>query len=184
MFEFIHSLLNNKETAVKIITTFFILILNPGSRYFAKKVIRKVAILGAKSDFRINQVSRLVSYFINGSCLIILAIIWGVDPQSVVVVFSSLFTIIGVAMFAQWSILSNITAGIIIYFSMPFRVGDEIEIYDKEMPVLGTIENIMTFTLHIRTPEGDLVVLSNIVFLQKMLFIRRSNHSSNEPEEN
>lgn len=184
MFDFIRPILDNKEYVAKIITTFVILILNPGSRYLVKKLIRKAALLGSKSDFRINQVSRLVSYFINGCCLITLAIIWGVDPKSVVVVFSSLFTIIGVAMFAQWSILSNITAGIIIYFSMPFRVGDEIEIYDKDMPVKGIVENVMTFTMHIRTGDGNLVVISNVIFLQKMLFIRRGKDLYNQTEEN
>ena len=41
----------------------------------------------------------------------------------------------GVAMFAQWSILSNITSGIILFFSFPFKIGDLILIHDKDFPI-------------------------------------------------
>lgn len=75
-------------------------------------------------------------------------------------------------MFAQWSILSNITAGIVLFFSMPFRIGDEIEIIDKDHPIKATIENVLTFTIHLRREEGDLVIMSNTQFLQKVISIK------------
>lgn len=68
---------------------------------------------------------------------------------------------------------------------MPFRVGDEIEIMDKDMPVVGVIENIMTFTIHIRTTDGALIVLGNTLFMQRTLRIRnRDNGQFYGSEEN
>lgn len=184
MIEELRELLGNQVIVIRLLVTLLILVLNPSIRFLSKKMVRKTGLLSGKSEVRIIQITRLLAMMINGSCILILLIIWGVRLQSLIVVFSTLFTIIGVAMFAQWSILSNITSGIIIFFSMPFRLGDEIEIMDKDMPVVGIVENIMTFAIHIRTNEGALVVLSNTLFLQKTLRIKNRDMRSFDSEEN
>lgn len=156
----------------KIIVTGILLILIPSIKYLTKRFVVKTGLLNSKSELRIAQTSKLISMIINLFTIVTIAIIWGVDPGKVFVVFSSVFAIIGVALFAQWSVLSNITAGIIIFFSMPFRIGDKIEIIDKDHPIVATVENVLTFTIHLRTDEGDLVVMSNTQFLQKVFSIK------------
>lgn len=156
----------------KIIVTGILLILIPSIKYLTKRFVVKTGLLNSKSELRIAQTSKLISMIINLFAIVTIAIIWGVDPGKVFVVFSSVFAIIGVALFAQWSVLSNITAGIIIFFSMPFRIGDKIEIIDKDHPIVATVENVLTFTIHLRTDEGDLVVMSNTQFLQKVFSIK------------
>lgn len=177
MEEFINQISIPENYIVKIVATGILLLLNPSLRYLAKKFIAHAGFLTAKSELRINQIAKLVCFLINIGCVLTLAIIWGVEPRNAIIVFSSLFTIIGVAMFAQWSILSNITAGIVIFFSMPFRIGDEIEILDKDHPIKAVVENVMTFTIHLRTEEGNLVVMSNTLFFQKVLTIKDSKNS-------
>ena len=83
-----------------------------------------------------------------------LALTWGYDASQLAVIFSSVFAIIGVAMFAIWSMLSNITAGIILFFSFPYKIGSKIKIHDKDMPVEAVIEDIRAFHLHLRTMDG------------------------------
>lgn len=158
---------------MRIIITGVLLILNPSSKYLIKRIILHIGILESKSELRINQIIRLINMIINLSFIVTLAIIWGVDPGRMLVVFSSVFAIIGVALFAQWSILSNVTAGIVIFFSMPFRIGDRIEIIDKDHPIVATVENVLTFTIHLRTDEDDLIVMSNTQFLQKVFSIKK-----------
>lgn len=177
MEQFLDELTIPENIVVRIIGTGIILLLNPSLRFMAKRFIAHAGFLTSKSELRIGQITKIVCMFINLCCVITLAIIWGVEPKNVIIVFSSLFTVIGVALFAQWSILSNITAGIVIFFSMPFRIGDEIEIMDKEFPIKATVENVMTFTIHLRTEDGNLVVMSNTLFYQKVLSIKetRSN---------
>lgn len=174
MEEFLDQISISPQVMVRIIATGLLLLINPSLRFAAKKFIAHAGFLTSKSELRINQITKLVCMLVNLACIITLAIIWGVEPGNVIIVFSSLFTIIGVAMFAQWSILSNITAGIVVFFSMPFRIGDEIEILDKDHPIKAVVENVMTFTIHLRTEEGNLVVMSNTLFFQKVLSIKDS----------
>ena len=86
---------------------------------------------GKKSGFskpRIRLVLKYIDFLISIFIILTLVPVWGVERKQAFLVISSIFTVIGVAMFAQWSILSNITAGIIIFFSFPFRIGDKIKI--------------------------------------------------------
>lgn len=172
MDEIIDIIFSSENVLFKLIASLIILGVNPAIRFLVKKLVVQSGILSSKSEVRIKHVIRIICYAINLLTILIITLIWGVEPRNVVVVFSSLFTIIGVAMFAQWSILSNITAGIVIFFSMPFRVGDEIEIYDKDSPIKGVIENIMTFTIHLRREDGGVIVMSNTIFLQKVLIVK------------
>lgn len=175
--ELVDNLVIPENVTMRIIATGLVLLLNPSLRFMAKRFISHTGFLTSKSELRIGQITKIVCMFINLTCILALAIIWGVEPKNVMIVFSSLFTVIGVALFAQWSILSNITAGIVIFFSMPFRIGDEIEILDKDHPIKATVENVMTFTIHLRTEEGNLVVMSNTLFFQKVLSIKDSKNN-------
>lgn len=97
----------------------------------------------------------------------LLSIAWGVGLTQLSLVFSSVFAVIGVALFAIWSILSNITSGIIMFFSFPYKIGDTIRIHDKDLPVEAMIEDIKAFHLHLRTAEGELITYPNNLILQK-----------------
>jgi small-conductance mechanosensitive channel len=108
---------------------------------------------------------------INILLLIALVIIWGVNAKDIIIAVSSLATIVGVAMVAQWSILSNITSGIILFFSYPFKIGDTIYIHDKDFPVIAEIEDIGAFYISMINKEGELVIYPNNLLLQKGISI-------------
>ncbi|MDO5968215.1 mechanosensitive ion channel [Flavivirga aquimarina] len=99
--------------------------------------------------------------------LLIIAFIFGVNIDDLVVVFSSVFAVIGLALFASWSILSNVTSGIILFFSFPYKIGDKIKIHDKELEITAIIEDIRSFQIHLRTDNGNLVTYPNNMLLQK-----------------
>ena len=80
---------------------------------------------------------------------------------------SSIFAVVGVASFAQWSILSNVTAGIIIFFSYPFKIGDKIKVHDKEHPVEGEIYDIKAFYMVLKSEDGELITYPNTLIMQK-----------------
>ncbi|MBN2765645.1 MAG: mechanosensitive ion channel [Paludibacteraceae bacterium] len=136
-----------------------------------KLLINKYLRTHPHPDIKISHVSRLVNLFINTLALIAILIIWGVDTKNVFVALGSVFAVIGVALFAQWSILSNITAGIILFFSAPFRIGDYIRILDKDMPIEATVEDIYTFYTHLRTKDGGLHIFPNSLLLQKAISV-------------
>ncbi len=161
----------------QIITSVVAILLVPASKFIIRRTVRKYSILRARGEARMLQVIHITSIAINLSCFIVLAIIWGVRPQNMWIALSSIIAFVGVGLFAQWSILSNITAGIIIFFSTPFRIGDKIQIHDKDMPLIATVESIMTFYMHLRTEEGELVVIPNTLFLQKTVSLLKEKDS-------
>lgn len=158
----------------QIIASVIIILLTPFSKYVLGKVIRKYSSMTLKSELRTLHIIRVINMLINFTCVVTLAIIWGVQPENMLVALSSIFAVIGVALFAQWSILSNITAGIIIFFSTPFRIGDTIHILDKDTPIQAIIENILTFHTHLRTKEGEQIIIPNSLFLQKIVSVEES----------
>lgn len=95
--------------------------------------------------------------------------IWGLDQKELFVFLTSALTVIGIGFFATWSILSNITSGILLYFNHPMHIGDYIKILDKEMPVEGKIKDISMFFMHIETNEGEDITIPNSVVIQKMI---------------
>ncbi len=160
-----------KEYLPQIIASVFIILLTPLSKYISRKIITKYGQLTLKAEARIFQIIQVINILINFVCVVALAIIWGVQPQNMLVAVSSIFAVIGVALFAQWSILSNITAGIIIFFSMPFRIGDKIHILDKDTPIEAIIENVLTFHTYLRTMDGEQIIIPNSLFLQKIVSV-------------
>ncbi len=154
----------------QIVATVITVISIPLSKYILRKIIEKYNSVTLKSEVRTTHVVRVINILINITAITILAIIWGgVRPHNMLLAMSSVFAVIGVAFFAQWSILSNVTAGMIIYFTTPFRIGDHIHILDKDLPINATIENILTFYTYLRTEEDELIVIPNSLFLQKMV---------------
>ena len=99
--------------------------------------------------------------------LLLEAFVFGAEFKDLALVFSSVFAVIGIALFAIWSILSNVTSGAILFFSFPYKVGDKIQIHDKDFPIEAVIEDIRAFQLHLRQDNGDLVTYPNNLILQK-----------------
>ncbi|WP_319381129.1 mechanosensitive ion channel domain-containing protein [Thiomicrorhabdus sp.] len=99
--------------------------------------------------------------------LILLMMIWGVDYRGLLLLASSVVAVLGVALFAQWSILSNITAGVIVFFSFPARIGDEVEIIDGANSLRGTIVEINIFQVVLKDAEGHEIAYPNSLILQR-----------------
>ncbi len=95
--------------------------------------------------------------------------VWGVDQSELFMFMASVLTVIGIALFAQWSHLSNITSGIIIFFNHSVKLDDTISIIDKDFNVEGRISDIGLFFVRLKTKDGEEVSLPNNIFLQKMI---------------
>jgi small-conductance mechanosensitive channel len=158
----------------QIVVTILLLALLPFTEYAVRKLIKKSASFLQRPDKQIRSVKKMMTILLHLVFIFVIAIIWGVSPQNLLVGLSSVFAVIGVALFAQWSVLSNITAGIIMFFSAPFSIGDRVHILDKDIPIVATIEDFKTFYTHIRTEEGELIVFPNNLFLQKTIAIKKS----------
>ncbi|NJY62658.1 mechanosensitive ion channel [Salinimicrobium sp. CDJ15-81-2] len=164
----------------QIITTAAIIL----GLWILQLILKKAAHrVGNRSEIHITR-TRLMFKYINILVFIIatflLSLTWGYNAQELALIFSSVFAIIGVAMFAIWSILSNITAGIILFFSFPYKIGSRIKIHDKDLPIEAVIEDIRAFHLHLRTLEGELITYPNNLILQKAVSLIEKEYHADE----
>jgi small-conductance mechanosensitive channel len=97
----------------------------------------------------------------------ILTILLGIGFGDISLFLSSIFAVLGVALFAQWSILSNLTASILIFFAFPYRIGDKIQVIEKDADITGRIVNITMFHVLIKHSTGDVISYPNNLLLQK-----------------
>lgn len=152
---------------IEIFGTLFVIVLYVILRIFIGKLVRRFARISEILEHRTNLVVKYFNILLGIITLIVLFVIWGVKPNNVILVVSSIFAVIGVAMFAQWSILSNVTSGIILFFSAPFKIGDHIRIHDKDFPIEAEILDIRGFHTYLKTRDGEIITYPNSLLLQK-----------------
>lgn len=125
---------------------------------------------GRQSNIKAVRIEQVVRYFKALLILVTLAfiaLVWGVDYRGLWLVATSLVAVLGVALFAQWSILSNVTSGVIVFFTFPAKVGDRIQIIDGDNSVKGLLQEIGMFQIQIKDDEDNIVVYPNNLLLQK-----------------
>jgi small-conductance mechanosensitive channel len=140
----------------------------------AAKLSKKVS----RSELRKQYLNRYVGYVIWTVCALAIILVWGLQNEGFWVALGSTFAVVGVALFASWSVLSNITASFILYFAFPFKIGDRIRIHDKDLPVTATISDIKGFFTLLETAEGEIITYPNNLLLQKGVSILQENKGS------
>jgi small-conductance mechanosensitive channel len=154
---------NQQEILATTITFVALLII----KFVSTKAIRKIGRISDLNQARTRLVIKYVSIALSAIGIGAIIFIWGVNFKEIGLLFSSVFAVIGVAMFASWSILSNVTAGIILFFSFPFKIGDRIKVLDGEFAEEADILDIKAFHLYLRKDNGELVTYPNNLLLQK-----------------
>ncbi|MEK0414116.1 MAG: hypothetical protein RL070_1604 [Bacteroidota bacterium] len=102
---------------------------------------------------------------------ILLSGIWGFKQNEIAAFASTILTALGIAFFAQWSLLSNITSSLILFFNHPLKLGDTIKVLDKDCPFEGEITELTYFFVHLKTTNGDIITIPNAQILQKSIAI-------------
>lgn len=136
-------------------------------RYLFERGLRKLAVKQKVGELGIAFALRSLNSVLFIAYGLLVLGVFGLDFSDVEVLLSSVFAVVGVAFFAQWSILSNITASSIIFFSFPYRVGDWVQVIEKDIDVIGLIEDISLFHVLIRNVRGELITYPNNLILQK-----------------
>lgn len=150
------------ETAVVIIGFVFIFFL---TNKFVNKTVSNNLLKKVRGKI-IKKVTNLIYLLV---CVTVILIIWGVDQSELAVFIGSLLTVLGIALFAQWSILSNITSSIIIFFNHPVKLEDTIIIMDKDYETEGRVSDIGVFFIVLITKENEQITIPSNVFIQKMI---------------
>lgn len=120
---------------------------------------------------RRKMIVKVIHLFILIGVMVILAGIWGLEQNEIAAFASTLLTALGIAFFASWSLLSNITSSIILFFNHPMKSGDTLRVLDKDYPVEGEIIDLTYFFVHVRLKSGEVVTIPNSMILQRSISI-------------
>jgi small-conductance mechanosensitive channel len=121
-------------------------------------------------DLKRKQIShRIINLFLTIFIVTVLAGIWNIHRDQLIVFMTSVVTVLGIAFFAQWSILSNITSSLILFFNHPMKIGQRIRVVDKEYDISGELIDISFFFLYIKSDDGELITIPNTIVLQKTI---------------
>ena len=115
---------------------------------------------------------RLVSATIT---IAIILIAWGIDFSGLLVLSTSLITLTGVALFASWSLLSNITSYFLLLFHNSFRRGNFVRVIDVDNYIEGYIAEVNLFNTRLITEDREVVIYPNNLMLTRPIIINPRN---------
>jgi small-conductance mechanosensitive channel len=137
-----------------------------------KRLVRKIGQEKRIALRRVQYVQFILTGFWTIVTLAILGVITGFSYKDVGLIFTSIFAVLGVALFAQWSILSNVTASVIVFFFFPYHVGDHVKVIDGEDTIEGIILEITLFHVILKFEDTHITYPNSLVF-QKAVVIRK-----------
>lgn len=156
---------------IKIIETAIVVVLLIAAHFITRRGVNSML---KKIHFTLQRrklTLRMINLLLTIAAVVFISAIWGVNQSDIVVFISSVMAILGIAFVAQWSLLSNITAGLILFFNHPLRIGDHIKILEKDFVIEGIVNDITFFFVQIKNEKKERITLSNTVILQKTISI-------------
>ena len=161
---------------IRIIQSAVVIVAVITLRFIAKLSLRKVKNTYGFQKDRLKFTFKLITSLFYAAGLLAILLIWGVSKGQLALYLSSIIAVIGIALFAQWSMLSNVTASVLLFLNHPAKIGDSIMILDKEFPLTGKIKDVGAFFLTFETENKEIVTIPNGLLFQKMVKIISHEH--------
>lgn len=120
--------------------------------------LRSAALLKAMYLFRV---------FYGIVSLALILTIWGFDFEWLLALSSGIVALTGVALFAQWSMLSNVTAFFILLVHKSYRRGNFIRVIEGDNYVEGFISEINVFNTVLLTERDEPVLYPNNLLITR-----------------
>ncbi|WP_089138283.1 mechanosensitive ion channel domain-containing protein [Vibrio rumoiensis] len=154
-----------------------------------RRIPAKIFLRGMKAGISPHrkQRARLLLNTITSIILIcLLLMLWGIELRGLLVVGSSMFALLGVALFAGWSLLSNLTSFLILFTQNDCRIGRWVKVVDGANFLEGEITEMGFMNVQLRTLDGDLVLYPNNLFMTRPVIVLKvppQPKSENDPLE-
>jgi len=117
---------------------------------------------------------RSVQLFSTITLIILLTGVWGFKQNEIALFASTILTALGIAFFAQWSILSNITSSILIFFNHPVKLGDYVKVLHKDYNFEGEVTEMNYFFVHLKTKDNEIITIPNSHFFEKSFTVTQN----------
>lgn len=159
------------EQNIQILETLLIVVLYTIVFFVTKNIVNNTLKKAQLQRARRKLIIKAIHLFLSIALVVLLAGIWGLEQKEIAVFASTIMTVLGIAFFAQWSLLSNVTSSLILFFNHPLKMGDTIKILDKEFPIEGEITELTYFFVYIKTKNGEIITVPNSLIFQKSVSI-------------
>tara|TARA_B110000503_G_C7032512_1_gene364648 strand:+ start:280 stop:777 length:498 start_codon:yes stop_codon:yes gene_type:complete len=156
-------------TEVKILESVIVLVIFALVKFISNVTIKKATEKFKYQKSRIKVVKKILNVILVLSIVALFLIVWGVDQSKLLLFLSSFLTILGVAFFAQWSILSNVTSTLILFFNHHVKISDNIAVAEKDSQIEGKISDIGFFFVKIKTKDNEEILIPSNLFIQKAI---------------
>lgn len=118
---------------------------------------------------------KAVQLFTTITAVILLTGVWGFKQNEIALFASTILTALGIAFFAQWSLLSNITSSILIFFNHPVKLGDYVKVLHKDYHYEGEVTEMNYFFVHLKTNDNEIITIPNSHFFDKSFSVIEKN---------
>ena len=132
-------------------------------KLYAKRTQQKLQIKKSRY-FMMKRIISLLSMFL---FFILLFFIWGINLKNLWASLTAVLAMIAIAFFAVWSLIGNILAGVIIFFTSPFKINNHIEIMPDE--IRGKVLAINAFFTLLTDENDNYISIPNSLFFQRVI---------------
>jgi small-conductance mechanosensitive channel len=108
-----------------------------------------------KARISIRMVTNIIS-------IVLILFVWGFDFNGLMTMSVGLIALLGVSLFASWSILSNVTAFFLLVFHESYKRGNFIRVIAGDNYLEGYISEINLFNTKLITEDKEVIVYPNI----------------------
>ncbi|OEF25459.1 mechanosensitive ion channel domain-containing protein [Vibrio rumoiensis] len=173
MFEMPQQWIDFAQDYYKWLITAVLLIFYPMLRRMPAKIFLRSMKAGISPHRK--QRARLLLNTITSILLIcVLLMIWGIELRGLLVVGSSMFALLGVALFAGWSLLSNLTSFLILFTQNDCRIGRWVRVVDGANFIEGEIIEMSFMNVQMRNIDGDAVLYPNNLFITRPVIVLKN----------
>lgn len=140
----------------------------------SRKLLPKLETNIAKSKLKSNSALKglfAARVIVATVSLALLLLAWGIDFSGLLVLSTSIITVTGVALFASWSLISNITAYFILLTNVAYRRGNYVRILDGDNFIEGVIADVGPFSTRLLTAERETLMYPNNLILTRPVLL-------------
>ncbi|NMR27570.1 mechanosensitive ion channel [Pseudoalteromonas sp. NEC-BIFX-2020_015] len=168
------------STQYKLIVTVVALLVFPVLLKLTKKLLEKT--IKGKIDIHRKYRAELLLKIILAIVMICLVLVfWGIELRGLLVLGSSLFAMLGVALFAAWSLLSNLTSFLLMFIQNDCRVGYWVRIIDGANFIEGRIVEMGLMNVVLEHIDGHRVIYPNNLFVTRPVMVLNKEPKPTKP---
>jgi small-conductance mechanosensitive channel len=159
----------NTELIIKIAISVGLLVAYAVTIKIKGRLVGKFARKQEMGEKRTALISKMITLFIFFGLLVALAITWGVHVSGLYIFITSFFAMVAIGFFATWSVLSNITSSVLIFFLFPYEIGDDVRVIGED--IAGKIIDITLFHIILEDENKNVITIPANLAIQKSIRI-------------